>query len=253
VLRSPSVSIIHKLNRELALGLIHGAERIGDSAVIDNDWSLLTSDGKGLSNARKAEHLAIVLVNLRADLATMAATSDKQNQLQHQHDCQKFNATYPTHICPQISYPVRPPMLSLLAGEDFLETYNRCFLLLRHMRNIMKTKVFDNNRYKNDTSKCGNPINDEHKPTWMRSITPSVISAAFKGANRYTTANSTGLCVPSRLASSLRYSTICSVETRPLHALTARSTRSIDRRCQFTRAGYQFYFHPEVLCCHLGS
>jgi hypothetical protein len=95
------------------------------------------------------------------------------------------------------------------------------------MRNIMKTKVFDN-RYKNDTFKCGHPVNDEHKPTWMRSITPSVTSTVSNGANRYTTANSTGLCVPSRLASPLKYSTICSVETRPLHALTARPTRSID-------------------------
>ncbi|KAG9541216.1 hypothetical protein KCU71_g19584, partial [Aureobasidium melanogenum] len=155
--------VIHKLNKELALTLIRDAERNGDAAVIDKDWSLLTSDGKGLSNARKAEHLAIVLINLRADLFTMTAASDKQNQLQHQHDCQKFNMTYPTHQCPQISYPVRAPILSPLQGEDFLESYNRCFLLLRHMRNIMKSNVFDT-RYKNDNFKSGQPVNDEHKP-----------------------------------------------------------------------------------------
>jgi hypothetical protein len=218
--------ILHKLNRELALGLIRDAKCIGE-AVTENDWSLLTSDGKGISNARKAEHLAIVLVNLRADLATMSATSDKQNQLQHQHDCQKFNATYRTHVCPQISYPVRPPILSLLAGEDFLETYNRCFLLLRHMRNIMKTKVFDT-RYKTDTFRSGPSIKDEHKPTWMRSATPSIIPPTPKGAKHSAIANSTSLPVPSRLASTLNYSTICSVETRPLHVLSARPTRSND-------------------------
>jgi hypothetical protein len=31
--------ILHKLNRELALALIRDAERIGDSAAIDNHWS----------------------------------------------------------------------------------------------------------------------------------------------------------------------------------------------------------------------
>jgi hypothetical protein len=215
--------ILHKLNRELALALIRDTERIGDSAAIDKHWSPLTSDGKGLSNARKAEHLAIVLVNLRSDLATMAAASDKQNQLQHQHDCHKFNTIYPTHVCPQISYPVRPPILSLVAGEDFLETYNRCFLLLRHMRNILKTNVFDT-RYKHESFKSGLPVKDEHRPTWMRSTVSSMTSTAPRRGSHVAAANSADLFKPSQLAPSLGYSTIYSIETKPRHALPVGST-----------------------------
>jgi hypothetical protein len=219
--------ILHKLNRELALALIRDAERIGDSAAIDNHWSPLNSDGKGLSNARKAEHLAIVLVNLRSDLATMTAASDKQNQLQHQHDCHNFNTRYPTHVCPQISYPVRPPILSLLPGEDFLETYNRCFLLLRHMRNIMKTNVFDT-RYKHDSFKSGLPVKDEHRPVWMRSAVPSMTSTVPKRGSHVAAANSADLFKPSQLAPSLSYSTIYSIETKPRRALPAESTLPIN-------------------------
>lgn len=213
--------ILHKLNRELALTLIRDAQRIGDSAVIDERWSLLTSDGKGLSNAKKAEHLAIVLINLKSDLATMTAASDKQNQLQHQHDCHKFNATYPTHICPLISYPVRPPILSLLEGEDFLEPYNRCFLLLRHMRNILNTKVFDS-RYKNDNFKSGHPVKDEFKPTWMRLTVPPVTFTLPKVGSHVTAAISPDLSMLSQPAASLKYSTIYSIEIKPRHPLTAR-------------------------------
>jgi len=219
--------ILHKLNRELALSLIRDAQRIGDSAVIDGQWSLLTSDGKGLSNARKAEHLAIVLINLKSDLATMTAASDKQNQLQHQHDCHKFNVVYPTHACPLISYPVRPPILSLLEGEDFLEPYNRCFLLLRHMRNILNTKVFDS-RYKNDNFKSGHPVKDEYKPTWMRSDVPPMVSTVPKRGNHVTAAKRASLSIPGQSAASLNYSTIYSIETKPHHPLTARPTLSTD-------------------------
>lgn len=215
--------ILHKLNRELALTLIRDAQRIGDSAAIDERWSLLTSDGKGLSNAKKAEHLAIVLINLKSDLATMTAASDKQNQLQHQHDCHKFNATYPTHICPLISYPVRPPILLPLEREDFLESYNRCFLLLRHMRNILNTKVFDS-RYKNDNFKSGHPVKDEFKPTWMRLDVPPITSTAPKRASHVTAVNSAGLSMPSEPTTSLNYSTIYSIDTKPHHPLTARPT-----------------------------
>lgn len=215
--------ILHKLSIELALALIRDAQRIGDSAAIDGRWSLLTSDGKGLSNAKKAEHLAIVLINLKSDLATMTAASDKQNQLQHQHDCYKFNATYPTHLCPLISYPVRPPILSPLEGEDFLEPYNRCFLLLRHMRNILNTKVFDS-RYKNDNFKSGHPVKDEFKPTWMRLTLPPMASTVPKRGGKVTVASSAGLSMPSPSAASLDYSTIYSIETKPHHPLTARPT-----------------------------
>ncbi|KAG9828516.1 hypothetical protein KCU98_g4285, partial [Aureobasidium melanogenum] len=209
--------VIHKLNKELALTLIRDAERNGEAAVIDKDWSLLTSDGKGLSNARKAEHLAIVLINLRADLFTMTAASDKQNQLQHQHDCQKFNMTYPTHQCPQISYPVRAPILSPLPGEDFLESYNRCFLLLRHMRNIMKSNVFDT-RYKNDNFKSGQPVNDEHKPPWMRSTVPPMATTTSKPASHITTAHGLSSCSPKQSTVQLSYSTIHNIEITPCHA-----------------------------------
>lgn len=219
--------ILHKLNRELALTLIRDAQRIGDSAAIDERWSLLTSDGKGLSNAKKAEHLAIVLINLKSDLAAMTAASDKQNQLQHQHDCHKFNSTYPTHICPLISYPVRPPILSLLEGEDFLESYNRCFLLLRHMRNILNTKVFDS-RYKNDNFKSGLPVKDEYKPTWMRLTIPPMTSPVPKRGSHVTAPNSTDLSMPSQLAASFNYSTIYSIETKPHSSLTARPSLPID-------------------------
>jgi hypothetical protein len=214
--------IIHKLNRELALALIRDAPRVGDSAVIDQDWSLLTSDGKSLSNPRKAEHLAIVLVNLKSDLATMTAASDKQNQLQHQHDYYKFNTTYPTHVCPQISYPARPPILSPLEGEDFLEPYNRCFLLLRHTRNMLNTKVFDT-RYKNDNFKSGHAVKDENKPTWMRSI-PSMTPIPPKRGSHVTAANSAKLFMPSHLPAPLNFSTVHSVEMRPHLPLTARPT-----------------------------
>jgi hypothetical protein len=215
--------IIHKLNRDLALTLIRDAPRLGDSAAIDQDWSLLTSDGKGLSNPRKAEHLAIVLVNLKSDLATMTAASDKQNQLQHQHECQKLNTTYPTHICPQISYPVRSPILSPLEGEHFLEPYNRCFLLLRHLRNILNTKVFDT-RYKNDNFKSGHPVKDENKPTWMRPTSPSMTPVAPKRGSHVTAASSANLSMPIHLAAPLNFSTVRSVEMRPHLPLTARST-----------------------------
>ncbi|KAG9678798.1 hypothetical protein KCU99_g1033, partial [Aureobasidium melanogenum] len=209
--------VIHKLNKELALTLIRDAERNREAAVIDKDWSLLTSDGKGLSNARKAEHLAIVLINLRADLFTMTAASDKQNQLQHQHDCQKFNMTYPTHQCPQISYPVRAPILSPLQGEDFLESYNRCFLLLRHMRNIMKSNVFDT-RYKNDNFKSGQPVNDEHKPPWMRSAVPPMTMTASKPASHIITAHGLDPSSPKQSTAQLSYSTIHNIEITPCHA-----------------------------------
>ncbi|KAG9761912.1 hypothetical protein KCU73_g2152, partial [Aureobasidium melanogenum] len=209
--------VIHKLNKELALTLIRDAERNREAAVIDKDWSLLTSDGKGLSNARKAEHLAIVLINLRADLFTMTAASDKQNQLQHQHDCQKFNMTYPTHQCPQISYPVRAPILSPLQGEDFLESYNRCFLLLRHMRNIMKSNVFDT-RYKNDNFKSGQPVNDEHKPPWMRSAVPPMTMTASKPASHIITAHGLNPSSSKQSAAQLSYSTIHNIEITPCHA-----------------------------------
>ncbi|KAK6002524.1 hypothetical protein QM012_001274 [Aureobasidium pullulans] len=215
--------VIHKLNKELALTLIRDAERLGAAAVIDKDWSLLTSDGKGLSNARKAEHLAIVLINLRSDLATMTAASDKQNQLQHQHDCQKFNMTYPTHQCPQISYPVRAPILSPLQGEDFLESYNRCFLLLRHMRNIMKSNVFDT-RYKNDNFKSGQPVNDEHKPPWMRSAVPPMTTTTSKPANQIIVAHGLGPSSPKQSPLQLSYSTIHNIETIPCQALVPNPT-----------------------------
>ncbi|CAD0114723.1 unnamed protein product [Aureobasidium uvarum] len=219
--------ILHKLNKELALALIRDAERIGEAAAIDKGWSLLTSDGKGISNAKKAEHLTIVLINLKSDLATMSAASDKQNQLQHQHDCQKFNAQYPTHNCPQISYPVRPPILSPLAGEDFLEGYNRCFLLLRHMRNILKTNVFDT-RYKNDGFKSGHPINDEHKPAWMRLAGPSIVTTTTRRASHTATTQNADLTTPRHLAAPFSYSAISSIETKPQYILTTRLSLPTD-------------------------
>ncbi|THW92604.1 hypothetical protein D6D17_08407 [Aureobasidium pullulans] len=160
--------IAHKLNKELALGLIRDAPRSANSAIILKSWSLLDSDGKGLSNLRKAEHLAIVLINLKSDLARMVAASDNTNQLQHAHDCQKFRTVYPSHLCPpQISYPVKSPLLAPSDGEDFLESYNRCFSLLRHMRNILKSSVYDT-RYNTDKFKSGQYVDEKHKPAWMR-------------------------------------------------------------------------------------
>ncbi|THY34865.1 hypothetical protein D6D01_01806 [Aureobasidium pullulans] len=160
--------IMHKLNKELALGLIRDAPRSATSAIVLKNWSLLDSDGKGLSNIRKAEHLAIVLINLKSDLARMVAASDDTNQLQHAHDCQKFRTVYPSHLCPpQISYPVKSPLLAPSDGEDFLESYNRCFSLLRHMRNILKSSVYDT-RYNTDKFKSGHHVDEKYKPAWMR-------------------------------------------------------------------------------------
>lgn len=206
-----------------ALVLIRDTRRIGDLATIDGNWSLVTSDEKSHSFARVAEHLAIVLINLKSDLAVMTATSDEQNQLQHHVDGHMFNLTYPTHVCPLISYPIRPPILSPLDGESFLDPYNRCLLLLRHMRNIMRSGVFDS-RYENDQFKFGLPVTDEFKPAWMRSVVPPTTPSVPEHEHYVTAPNSPVPCVSEQPAAAFKYSAIYSIETRPRCPLTARPT-----------------------------
>ncbi|THW68333.1 hypothetical protein D6D19_08971 [Aureobasidium pullulans] len=162
------VPIAHKLNKELVLGPIRDCLRTGGSAVKDKKWSLLDSEGRGATNAQKAEHLAIVLINLESDLNIIIAATNENNQLQHELACQKFSRVYPSHICPpQISYPIKPPLLTPLEGEDFLEPDNRYLSLLRHMRNLLISFDYDK-RYKNHKFKSGHPVDENQKPVWMR-------------------------------------------------------------------------------------
>lgn len=163
--------IRHKLPKELTLGLLRSAQVIEGLAVIDNKWALLNSDGHGSSNVKKAEHLAIVLVDLRSDLARMAAASSLQNEQLHLKHSSEFETKYPTVTCPPVSYPVYPPILRPLAGESYMEPYNRCLEVLKNTRDLISANHFKS-RYRNHNSRSEHRVIDGFKPSWMRSHTP---------------------------------------------------------------------------------
>jgi hypothetical protein len=174
------------MNKKSALRLLHDDRAVFDD--FDNRkklWSLLDTDDTHTTKTKKDRHLASILLELRTDLETLKL-ADKKKSRQRQTTYMKMfqeavakEAKPPTlpmiDFLPQLSTdrPLKSPCfqtpeLGPRPGEDDLESFNRCWCIIKYFRECRQAQGMFDLRFSQDAINTSITVNIAHVPIWLR-------------------------------------------------------------------------------------
>lgn len=155
-------AVCRGLSRKSAFLLILSNEDAYTGVKPDQKWPL----GDNPDSTIRSRHIAAILLDVEKDLKDFrfapATNASKNSRFRNE-----FTQKYPDLTIATYNRKCPPPELGPLEKEHRLESINRCWALLRYMRNCIQSKCWDS-RFGNDGVTVKVSVAPSHIPGWMR-------------------------------------------------------------------------------------